>query len=81
MGGAMAEVDHTLAALAALIEGDRALGMESAAMCLGVPVRTFQQIAARPGFPKPAKMGRRLTWRRRELMDWWEAERNRQNAA
>lgn len=30
------------------------------------------------GFPAPAKMGKRLTWRRRELLDWWDAERDRQ---
>lgn len=70
-----------LAVIAAMLDGDRALGMEASALCLGIPPRTFQKLAARPGFPKPAKMGKRLTWRRRELMDWWESERDRQNAA
>lgn len=67
--------------IAALVEGDRALNLEASALTLGVAPGTFRQLAARPGFPKPAKMGKRLTWRRRELLAWWEAERNRQNAA
>lgn len=72
------EVDRALITIAAMLDGDRALGVESAALLLAVPVGTFRQIAARPGFPVPAKMGKRLTWRRRELLDWWDAERARQ---
>lgn len=67
--------------IAALVEGDRALALDAAAMVLGIAPGTFRQLAARPGFPKPAKMGKRLTWRRRELLAWWDAERDRQNAA
>lgn len=67
--------------IAALIDGDRALNLESSALVLGVAPGTFRQLAAKPGFPRPAKMGKRLTWRRRELLAWWEAERDRQNAA
>jgi predicted DNA-binding transcriptional regulator AlpA len=67
--------------IAALVDGDRALNVEAAALVLGVAPGTFRQLAARPGFPKPAKMGKRLTWRRRELLDWWDAERDRQNRA
>lgn len=70
-----------LAQLAALLDGDRALPLEAAALVLGIAPGTFRQLAARPGFPKPAKMGKRLTWRRRELLAWWEAERDRQNVA
>lgn len=75
------DLDRMILALASIVEGDRALGMEAAAMTLGVPTRTFEKLASRPGFPKPAKMGRRLTWRRLELMGWWDAERDRQNRA
>lgn len=73
------DVDRALITLAALVDGDRALGVEAAALLLAVPVGTFRQIAARPDFPLPAKMGKRLTWRRSELLDWWETERARQN--
>lgn len=68
-----------LAAVAAMLDGDRALNVEAAALVLGVAVGTFRQLAAQPDFPAPAKMGKRLTWRRRELLDWWESERDRQN--
>lgn len=81
----MAETEATtlqaLAQLAALLDGDRALPLEAAALVLGIAPGTFRQLAARPGFPKPARMGKRLTWRRRELIEWWEAERDRQNRA
>lgn len=70
-----------LAALAAMMDGDRALNLEAAALLLGIPARTFRQLAARPGFPRPAKMGKRLTWRRRELLAWWDEERDRQHRA
>lgn len=72
------ELERVLTTLAALVEGDRALNVSAAALLLGVPVGTFRQLSARPGFPAPAKMGKRLTWRRRELLDWWDAERDRQ---
>lgn len=72
------EIERVLTTLAAMVEGDRALNIDGAALLLGVPVGTFRQLSARPGFPAPAKMGKRLTWRRRELLDWWDAERDRQ---
>lgn len=72
------EMERVLTTLAAMVEGDRALNIDGAALLLGVPVGTFRQLSARPGFPAPAKMGKRLTWRRRELLDWWDAERDRQ---
>ena len=76
-----ADLTAALHTLAALVEGDRALALDAAALVLGIAPGTFRQLAAKPGFPKPAKMGKRLTWRRRELLAWWEAERARQNAA
>jgi predicted DNA-binding transcriptional regulator AlpA len=72
---------NVLTTLAALLEGDRALNLEASALLLGIAPGTFRQLAAKPGFPKPARMGKRLTWRRRELMQWWEDERARQNRA
>lgn len=78
--GDMPMIDASaLAALAAMLDGDRALTVEAGAMVLGVAVGTFRQLSAQPGFPVPAKMGKRLTWRRRELLEWWEAERDRQS--
>lgn len=70
-----------LTVIAAMLDGDRALAIPAAALCLGIPERTFRRLAARSGFPKPAKMGKRLTWRRAELLAWWDSERDRQNVA
>jgi predicted DNA-binding transcriptional regulator AlpA len=67
-----------LAALAAMLDGDRALNVEASALVLGVAVGTFRQLSTQPGFPVPARMGKRLTYRRGELLAWWEAERERQ---
>lgn len=76
-----ASVIANLAALAAMLDGDRALNLEAAALLLGMKPGTFRQVAAKPGFPKPARMGKRLTWRRRELLEWWDQERDRQHRA
>lgn len=76
-----ADALKNLAALAAMMDGDRALNLEAAALLLGIPPRTFRQLAAKPGFPRPAKMGKRLTWKRLELLEWWDAERDRQQRA
>lgn len=76
-----ADDSRLLSLLSAIADGDRVVTSEPAALVLGVPLRTFQKLAARPDFPRPAKMGKRLTWRRRELLDWWEKERARQNRA
>ena len=72
---------QALAALAAMLDGDRALTLDGAALLLGMKPGTFRQVAAKPGFPKAARMGKRLTWRRVELLEWWKAEQKRQNAA
>lgn len=74
-------MDELLAKLAALADSERKLGVEAGALMLGIPEGTFRQFASRPGFPKPAKIGKRLTWSRRELNEWWEKERARQNRA
>jgi predicted DNA-binding transcriptional regulator AlpA len=70
-----------LAALAAMLDGDRALNLDASALLLGIAPGPFRQLAAKPGFPRPARMGKRLTWRRRELLEWWDAERDRQHRA
>lgn len=68
--------------LASMADADRALNVDAAALVLGIAPGTFRQLAAsKADFPKPAKMGKRLTWRRRELLEWWEKERARQNRA
>lgn len=72
------DLDRALVTLAALMEGDRAVNAEAAALTLGVALGTFRKLCVLPGFPAPARMGRRLTWRRRELLAWWDAERERQ---
>lgn len=72
---------NPLAVIAAMLEGDRALPLEAAALVIGEKPGTFRQLASRPGFPKAAKNAKVLTWSRRELMEWWYAQRDRQNAA
>lgn len=73
--------DELLSKIASMADSERKLGVGPAALLLGIPEGTFRQFAARPGFPRPAKIGKRLTWSRRELNDWWEKERARQNRA
>lgn len=74
-------MDALLAKLATLADSERKVGVEAGALLLGVPVRTFREYAARPDFPRAAKIGKRLTYSRRELNAWWEKERARQNRA
>lgn len=75
-----ANESNTLEALAALIDGDRALPLEAACLVIGEKPGTFRQLASQPGFPKAARNAKRLTWSRRELLAWWYAQRDRQNA-
>lgn len=75
------EVRSVVDALAALIDGDRALPVEAACLVIGETPGTFRQLASKPGFPRAAKNAKRLTWSRRELLEWWYRERDRKNAA
>jgi hypothetical protein len=75
-----AETHEVMTALAAMIEGDRALPLESACLVIGETPGTFRQLACKPGFPRAGKNAKRLTWSRRELLDWWYRERDRKNA-
>jgi predicted DNA-binding transcriptional regulator AlpA len=72
------DIERVLTTLSALIEGDRVLDIRASALLLGISVDSFRRLSTRPDFPAPAMLGKRLTWRRRELLDWWEDERNRQ---
>lgn len=72
------KIQDPLVVIAAMLDGDRALPLEAAAMLIGEAPGTFRQLAARPGFPKPAKNAKRLTWMRSELLEWWHRERDRQ---
>lgn len=68
--------------VAALIEGDRYLDVDSARILLGnLAPATFRQYAAKPGFPRAVKLGKGRKWRRRELLEWADRERDRQNRA
>lgn len=75
--------EPTVAAiLAALIDGDRELDAEAAAIVLGnLPESTFYQYAARLDFPRPVKIGKGRKWRRSSLLEWADKERDRQNRA
>ena len=70
----MGETEHKpdpLAILAATLEGDRWLNAEASAFLLGqIPLSTFYQEAAKPGFPRPARIGKGKKWRRLELLEY-----------
>jgi len=71
-----------LSALTAVMDGDRYLDATAAALVIGnLAPATFRQIASRAGFPKAVKIGKGRKWRRRELLDWADRERERQNHA
>jgi predicted DNA-binding transcriptional regulator AlpA len=71
-----------LAALTAVMDGDRYLDATAAALVIGnLAPATFRQVASRPGFPKAVKIGKGRKWRRRELLEWADRERDRQNRA
>ena len=53
----VSDMERVLTTLAAMVEGDRALNIDGAALLLGVPVGTFRQLSARPGFPAPPRWG------------------------
>lgn len=68
-----------VAILAAMVEGERWLCADAAAAYLGqMPRKTFLEFAAKPGFPAPARIGKRRVWRKSELDDWAERLRARQ---
>lgn len=78
----MAEYDSTLAALAALIEGDRWLSADSCAVFLGLTTdgkpnrRGFlERVAVRPSFPEPLIIGNEKKWRKTEVDRWAQDER------
>ncbi len=79
----MAEHDHTLAALAALIEGDRWLNADSCAVLLGLTTQEgkpnrrgfLERLACRPSFPPPLQIGNEKKWKRSELLRWADDER------
>lgn len=78
----MSENENILALVAALVDGDRELCAESAAVVLGnLPLSTFYQYAAKPDFPRPVRIGKSRKWRRSALLEWADKERARQNRA
>lgn len=85
----MGENDETkplsLAVLASMLEGDRWLCADAAAVHLGqMPRKTFLAIAAEPGFPAMVKLGKRRVWRKSEIdafMEQRQAMQQRQRAA
>lgn len=67
----------TLAALAAMISGDRWLSADACAAYLGqIKRRTFlETIACRPDFPAALPIGKVKAWKKSEVEAW--AERSR----
>lgn len=73
----MSEDMHAVAlTLAALLDTDCALNVPASAAKLGIPVKTFRANSKKPGFPKPVKIGKHLTYRSRDLMRWWEQQQD-----
>lgn len=76
------ELNRVLVTLAALVDGDRELDAEAAALLLGgLPMATFYQYAATPDFPRPVKIGKSRKWRRLALLEWSDKRRQQQNRA
>lgn len=82
MSAAEKQQPDLIAVIAAMVDGDRYLDVDGARILLGnLAPATFRQYAAKPGFPKAVKLGKGRKWRRRELLDWADRERDRQNLA
>jgi predicted DNA-binding transcriptional regulator AlpA len=70
------------AMISAALDGDRWLNSEAArAYLANMAERTFRQYSARPDFPRPVKLGKRLAWARSELQAWARREHAKQNRA
>jgi len=75
----------TLAVLAALIEGDRWLSADAAAVYLGMTTSAgrpnrrgfLERVASRADFPHPLILGNEKKWRKSEV-DAWALRRRRQ---
>lgn len=74
------QMNRALVTLAALVDGDRELDAEAAALLLGnLPLATFYKLAASPDFPRPVKIGKGRKWRRLALLEWADDLRRKQN--
>ncbi len=75
------DLRRTVAALAAIVDGERYLDATGAAILLGnLAPATFRQYAAQAGFPRSVKIGKGRKWKRRELLDWADRLRDKQAA-
>ncbi len=78
----LSELRTLVTALSAIVDGERYLDSAASALLLGnLAPATFRQYASRPGFPRAVKIGKGRKWRRRELLEWADRERDRQNRA
>lgn len=78
-------MDHALALIAALVNGDRWLSADACAVYLGLrpgkggkPNRRgfLERIACRPDFPKPLDIGgQEKAWKKSEVDRWAEEQR------
>jgi hypothetical protein len=79
----MADVDHTLALIAALVQGDRWLNADACAVFLGLvtpagePNRRgfLERVACRSSFPEPLVIGSEKKWKKSEVERWADDER------
>ncbi|GHH52408.1 hypothetical protein GCM10009090_16110 [[Pseudomonas] boreopolis] len=86
MGAAEKDV---LAALAAMVAGDRWLNADACAVFLGLitpegkPNRRgfLERVACRPSFPVPLTIGNEKKWKKSEVDRWAEDERKISRAA
>lgn len=85
----MADPDSTVALIAALVQGDRWLNADAAAVYLGMvkpdgaPNRRgfLERVACRPDFPVPLEIGNQKAWKKSELDEWAEDQRRLNRAA
>lgn len=85
----MTDIDHTLALIAALVQGDRYLNADACAVFLGLiapsgkPNRRgfLERVACRPSFPKPLVIGNESKWKKSEVERWADDERKIQAGA
>jgi hypothetical protein len=85
----MGDKDNTATLIAALVSGDRWLNADAAAVFLGLVTpdgqpnrrRYLEQVACKPGYPKPLQHGTQKVWKKSEIDLWAEEERRSNQAA
>lgn len=85
----MADQDSTITLIAALVQGDRWLNADAAAVYLGMvkpdgePNRRgfLERVACKPDFPQALEIGAQKAWKKSEVDQWAEDQRRINRAA